>query len=82
MTLNLVPKSQRDAPLADILQRLSQSVDGISGMRIYLQPLQDLSLEDRVARTQYRFLLSGPDSEALGIWSQRLKTKACKPMCA
>ena len=72
MTLNLVPKSQRDASLADILQRLSQSADGISGMHIYLQPLQDLSLEDRVARTQYRFLLSGPDSNELGIWSQRL----------
>ncbi len=72
MTLNLVPKSERDAPLADILQRLSQSADGISGMHIYLQPLQDLSLEDRVARTQYRFLLSGPDSNELGIWSQRL----------
>jgi multidrug efflux pump len=72
MTLNLTPKSQRDAPLADILQRLSQSADGISGMHMYLQPLQDLSLEDRVARTQYRFLLSGPDNEALGLWSQRL----------
>ncbi len=72
MTLNLVPKSQRDASLADILQRLSQSADSISGMHIYLQPLQDLSLEDRVARTQYRFLLSGPDNEALGLWSQRL----------
>ena len=72
MTLNLVPKSQRDASLADILQRLSQSAESISGMHIYLQPLQDLSLEDRVARTQYRFLLSGPDNEALGLWSQRL----------
>jgi len=72
MTVNLAPKSQRDAPLADILQRLSQSADGISGMRMYLQPLQDLTLEDRVARTQYRFLLSGPDNEALGLWSQRL----------
>ena len=75
MTLNLVPKSQRDAPLADILQRLSQSAQGISGMHIYLQPLQDLSLEDRVARTQYRFLLSGPDNEALGMWSQRLQSQ-------
>jgi multidrug efflux pump len=72
MTVNLAPKSQRDAPLADILQRLSQSADGISGMRMYLQPLQDLTLEDRVARTQYRFLLSGPDNEALGLWSQCL----------
>ena len=72
MTLNLLPKSQRDAPLADILQRLSQSANRISGMHIYLQALQDLTLEDRVARTQYRFLLSGPDNEALGVWSQRL----------
>jgi multidrug efflux pump len=75
MTLNLVPKSQRDAPLPDILHRLSQAAMGISGMRMYLQPLQDLTLEDRVARTQYRFLLSGPDSEAVGLWSQRLSER-------
>ena len=42
-------------------------------MRMYLQPLQDLTLEDRVARTQYRFLLSGPDMQALGVWSARLQ---------
>ncbi|MFM7697876.1 MAG: efflux RND transporter permease subunit, partial [Limnohabitans sp.] len=72
MTLNLVPKSQRDAPLSDILHRLSLASATISGMRMYLQPLQDLTLEDRVARTQYRFLLSGPDNEQLGLWSQRL----------
>ena len=72
MTLNLVPQSQRDAPLPDILHRLSLSAATISGMRMYLQPLQDLTLEDRVARTQYRFLLSGPDNEQLGMWSQRL----------
>jgi len=75
MTLNLVDKDKRDAPLNDILQRLSQAADGISGMRIYLQPQQDLTLEDRVARTQYRFLLSGPDSEALGMWAKRLQAQ-------
>jgi len=72
MTLNLVPKSQRDAPLPEILRRLSLASGTISGMRMYLQPLQDLTLDDRVARTQYRFLLSGPDNEQLGLWSQRL----------
>ncbi len=72
MTLNLVPKSQRDAPLPEILRRLSLASGAISGMRMYLQPLQDLTLDDRVARTQYRFLLSGPDNEQLGLWSQRL----------
>ena len=75
MTINLVPKAQRDAPLPEIVQRLSQASQSISGMHLYLQPLQDLSLEDRVARTQYRFLLSGPDTEALGKWSQRLQER-------
>ena len=75
MTINLVPKNQRDAPLPEILQRLNQAASNLSGMRIYLQPLQDLTLEDRVARTQYRFLLSGPDMQALGVWSARLQER-------
>ena len=75
MTINLVPKAQRDAPLDEIVQRLTQASQGISGMRLYLQALQDLTIEDRVARTQYRFLLSGPDADLLGQWSQRLQER-------
>ena len=75
MTINLVPKDQRDAPLRDIVQRLSQASQQVSGLRLYLQPMQDLTLEDRVARTQYRFLLSGPDADALGDWSVRLQER-------
>ena len=75
MIINLVPKNQRDAPLPEILQRLNQAASNLSGMRMYLQPLQDLTLEDRVARTQYRFLLSGPDMQALGVWSARLQER-------
>jgi multidrug efflux pump len=72
MTINLVPKHQRDAPLPEIVRRLNQVGQSVSGTRLYLQPLQDLTLEDRVARTQYRFLLSGPDVDALDTWSARL----------
>ena len=72
MTVNLVPLGQRDAAFPAILQRLTAASNGISGLRAYVQPVQDLSLEDRIARTQYRFLLSGPDVEAVGLWSQRL----------
>lgn len=75
MTINLVPKDQRDAPLPDILQRLTQASEGVPGMRLYLQAMQDLSLEDRVARTQYRFSMSGPDAPLLGEWSQRLQER-------
>ena len=75
MTLNLVPKAQRPEGLASTLERLQQLSQQISGLQVYLQPLQDLSLEDRVARNPFRFLLSGPDGEALGYWSKRLQER-------
>ena len=76
MTLNLVPKAQRPEGLASTLERLQQLSQQISGLQVYLQPLQDLSLEDRVTRNPFRFLLSGPDGEALGYWSKRLQERA------
>ena len=72
MTLQLVPKDQRDAALPVVVERLTRLSDQVSGMRIFVQPVQDLSIEDRVARTQYQFMLSGPDLQTLGAWSQRL----------
>ena len=76
MTLNLVPKAQRTEGLASTLERLQQLSQQISGLQVYLQPLQDLSLEDRVARNPFRFLLSGPDGEVLGFWAKRLQERA------
>ena len=76
MTLNLVPKAQRPEGLPASLERLQQLSQQISGLQVYLQPLQDLSLEDRVARNPFRFLLSGPDGEVLGFWAKRLQERA------
>ena len=75
MTLNLVPKAQRPEGLPASLERLQQLSQQISGLQVYLQPLQDLSLEDRVARNPFRFLLSGPDGEVLGFWAKRLQER-------
>ena len=75
MTLNLVPKAQRPEGLPATLERLALLSREISGLQVYLQPLQDLSLEDRVTRNPFRFLLSGPDGESLGYWSQRLQER-------
>ena len=71
MLINLRPKGER-GPLADTLARLAERGRGASNMRLYLQPVQDLTIEDRVARTQYRFMLSSPDSDALTAASARL----------
>ena len=72
MTLNLVPKQQRNQDLSVTLTRLQSISQQVAGLQVYLQPLQDLSLEDRVSRHPFRFLLSGPEVEALGHASQRL----------
>jgi multidrug efflux pump len=57
------------------LERLALLSRQVSGLQVYFQPLQDLSLEDRVTRNPFRFLLSGPDGEALGYWSKRLQER-------
>ena len=75
MTLNLVPKAQRPEGLTATLERLALLSRQVSGLQVYMQPLQDLSLEDRVTRNPFRFLLSGPDGEALGYWSKRLQER-------
>ena len=75
MTLNLVPKAQRPEGLPATLERLALLSRQVSGLQVYMQPLQDLSLEDRVTRNPFRFLLSGPDGEALGYWSKRLQER-------
>jgi multidrug efflux pump len=64
----LKPKGERGADSPDvntIIRRLSTSARQVPGMALYLQPVQDLTIEDRVAKTQYQLLMSSPDAEAL-----------------
>ena len=72
MTINLVPHSQRDASIDEIVTRLEKLSQRVSGMALYLQPVQDLTIEDSNARTQYRFLMSGPSDKDLAEWSTKM----------
>ena len=72
MTINLVPKSERDASFEEILARLERLSQSVSGTALYLQPVQDLTIEDSTARTQYRYLMSGPSDKDLVLWSSKL----------
>ncbi len=72
LLVTLVPKAERDASPARILERLNEASQRVQGMTAYIQPVQDLTIEDRVSRTQYAFMLSGPDPQALALWSNRL----------
>ncbi len=72
LLVSLVPKDERDASLVRILERLGEASQRVQGMTAYIQPVQDLTIEDRVSRTQYALMLSGPDPQALALWSGRL----------
>ncbi|MDM4767977.1 efflux RND transporter permease subunit [Pelomonas sp. SE-A7] len=61
MQLTLKPHAERKASATEIIQRLSQATSRIPGITAYMQPVQDLTIEDRVSKTQYQFLLSSPD---------------------
>ncbi|TDF81908.1 MdtB/MuxB family multidrug efflux RND transporter permease subunit [Pseudomonas sp. H9] len=72
LLINLKPHGERDLTAAQVIARLQPQVDKLVGIRLFMQPVQDLSIEDRVSRTQYQFSLSSPDAELLAQWSGKL----------
>jgi multidrug efflux pump len=72
LLINLKPNAERNLTAAQIIQRLQPNVDEVSGIRLFMQPVQDLTIEDRVSRTQYQFSMSSPDADLLSLWSGRL----------
>ncbi|MGE8351641.1 MAG: MdtB/MuxB family multidrug efflux RND transporter permease subunit [Pseudomonas protegens] len=72
LLINLKPHSERDLSATQVIARIQPEVDKLLGIRLFMQPVQDLTIEDRVSRTQYQFSLSSPDAELLSLWSNRL----------
>ncbi|KPA96112.1 MdtB/MuxB family multidrug efflux RND transporter permease subunit [Pseudomonas asplenii] len=72
LLINLKPHRQRDLSAAQVIARLQPEVDQLVGIRLYMQPVQDLTIEDRVSRTQYQFSMSSPDADLLAEWSDKL----------
>ncbi len=73
MQIALKPHGERSDGMPDVIQRLQQSFkDGQSDMQVFMQPVQDLTIDDRVARTQYQMTLSNPDLDVLAEWVPKL----------
>jgi multidrug efflux pump len=72
MLVELQPKAERKVKLSQTLDDLEQQAARMPGMRAFAQPIQDLTLDDRVAKTPYSLLLSGPDMKDLTRWADRL----------
>jgi len=72
LLINLKPHADRDVTAAEVIHRLQPELDQIAGIKLYMQPVQDLTIEDRIARTQYQFTLQDADPDVLADWVPRL----------
>ncbi|MFL9812974.1 MdtB/MuxB family multidrug efflux RND transporter permease subunit [Stutzerimonas sp. VN223-3] len=74
LLINLKPHGERDVTASQVIDRLRPELAKLPGIELYMQPVQDLSIEDRVSRTQFQFSLESPDGELLQEWTPRLVT--------
>ena len=70
--INLKDREQRKSSALDVIQRLEPQVAKVDGIQCFLQPLQDLTVEDRVSRTQYQYSLEDANVEQLAYWTDRM----------
>jgi multidrug efflux pump len=73
--INLKNREQRKSSALEVIQRLDPKVAKVDGIQCFLQPLQDLTVEDRVSRTQYQYSLEDANPEELALWTDRMVAK-------
>jgi multidrug efflux pump len=76
--INLKPVEQRHLTATEVIARLQKRVDQVPGIHLYLQPIQDLTVDDRVSRTQYQYTLEDPDVAELNLWTAKMVTELRK----
>ena len=72
LLINLKPHAERDVTASEVIDRLRPELARIPGIELYMQPVQDLTIEDRISRTQFQFTLESPESALLEEWTPRL----------
>jgi len=73
--INLKPLSERDANATEIIRRLQPKLAQVEGITLYMQPVQDLSVENRVSRTQYQYTLEDANDAELAQWTPQIVEK-------
>ncbi len=71
ISINLKPLNERHINASDVIRRLSRNLQQVQGITLYMQPVQDITVDDRVSRTQYQYTLEDPDSDELNQWTDR-----------
>ncbi len=70
ISINLKPVNER-INASDVIRRLQKKLASVQGMHLYMQPVQDITVDDRVSRTQYQYTLEDPDTDELNEWTNR-----------
>jgi multidrug efflux pump len=72
MLINLKPLQERKINASDIIRRLEPELEKVEGITLYMQPVQDLTVEDRASRTQFQYTLEDANADELNTWTQKL----------
>ncbi len=75
ISINLKPLDQRDLSASDVVRRLNNSLAQVNGIKLYMQPVQNITVDDRVSRTQYQYTLEDPDVNELDEWTNKFVDK-------
>ncbi|CAL94951.1 MdtB/MuxB family multidrug efflux RND transporter permease subunit [Azoarcus olearius] len=78
LLIALKPLGERDAGAAAVIQRLQARLKAVPDIAVYMQAVQDLTIESRAARTQYQFSLEGANAEQLGEWVHLLRDRLAR----
>ncbi len=70
--INLKPHSERGVNASEVIRRLQPELAKVTGIQLFMQPVQDLSVDARVSRTQFQYTMEDPDANELYHWAPRL----------
>jgi multidrug efflux pump len=70
-SINLKPLSDRDLSASDVIRRLQGKLQSVKGIQLFMQPVQNITVDDRASRTQYQYTLEDPSSDELQLWTNR-----------
>jgi multidrug efflux pump len=74
-SINLKPLNQRSGSASDIIRRLTKSLTQVHGITLFMQPVQNITVDDRVSRTQYQYTLEDPNIDELDQWTNKFVAK-------
>jgi multidrug efflux pump len=75
MSINLKPLGTRKASATAIIGRLAPKLAQVEGIQLFMEPVQNITVDDRVSRTQYQYTLEDPDIDELNLWTSRFVAK-------